>query len=391
MRPVTMAARVPYVRLTECVTNPARGTEPRKPDYDGACVSNVVPTLLGAGPNAQWPQWMPTGVRDAAAVVVIVLDGLGRHQLDARLPLAPMLGSMELRTLTTVCPTTTVTALTSIVTGATPGEHGLIGYRIDFAGSVVQMLRWADDRGDARRRVPPDIVQPCPSFLGTRVPVVSKAEFEGTAFTEAHLRGVRHRGWRAASSIPVEVGALVRGGEKFVYCYYDGIDKIAHERGFGDYYDAELRAADRLVADVAAAVPAGTAIVVTSDHGQVQVGDATKFLDDAVTRNVRHQSGEGRFRWLHVRDGAVDDVVAAAREKHGDEAWVMTRDELLDGGWFGRRVQPDVRRRCGDVAVIAHADVSFNDPAEHSAFDLQCRHGALTDAEIDVPLLTVTV
>lgn len=334
---------------------------------------------------------MPASLRDVDRVVVVVLDGLGRHQLASRTALAPMLSSMESRTITTVCPTTTVTALTSIVTGATPGEHGLIGYRIDFAGSVVQMLRWADDRGDARRRVPPDIVQPCPSFLGMRIPVVSKAEFEGTAFTEAHLRGVSHHGWRAASSIAVDVAALLRSGEKFVYCYYDGIDKIAHERGFGAHYDAELRTADRLVADIAAAMPAGSALVVTSDHGQVHVGEATKFLDESVTRGVRHQSGEGRFRWLHVRDGAVDDVVAAARTMHGHEAWVMTRDEMLDGGWFGPRVQPDVRRRCGDVAVIAHADVSFDDPAEHSAFDLQCRHGALTDAEIDVPLLTITV
>lgn len=373
------------------MTHVDSATQPRVPDYAGACVSNVVPTLLGVRRDGDWPAWMPTSLREVSRVVVLVLDGLGWHQLAERSSVAPTLAAMDGRMLTTVCPTTTVTALTSIVTGATPGEHGLIGYRIDFAGSVVQMLRWADDRGDARRRVVPEIVQPCPAFLGSRVPVVSKAEFEGTAFTDAHLRGVKHHGWRAASSIAVEVRNLLAAGEKFVYCYYDGVDKVAHERGFGAYYDAELRAADQLVADIIGMLPADSALVVTSDHGQVHVGDATKFLDDAVTAAVRHQSGEGRFRWLHVRDGATNDVIAAARAAHGHEAWVMSRDELLDGGWFGPRVHTDVRRRCGDVAVIARADVSFDDPAEHSAFDLQCRHGALTDAEIDVPLLVTAV
>ncbi len=58
-----------------------------------------------------------------------------------------------------------------------------------------------------------------------------------------------------------------------MYCYYGGIDKIAHERGFGPYYDAELRTADRLVGDLIDAVGPGTAVLVTADHGQVHVAD----------------------------------------------------------------------------------------------------------------------
>ena len=149
--------------------------------------------------------------------------------------------------ITSVAPTTTVTALTSITTGLTPGEHAMVGYRIDLGGHVVQMLRWGDDKGDLRSTYPPDLVQPCPPFMGAAVPVLSKAELEGSAFTEAHLRGSKPMGWRAASSIAVQVGQLLKAGHKFVYAYYDGVDKIAHERGFGEYYESELRNADRLV------------------------------------------------------------------------------------------------------------------------------------------------
>lgn len=366
---------------------------PRCPDYANACVTNIVSSLLGPRGTDELPGFFPAPVRHARQVVLLVLDGLGWHQLCDRLAarptLAPTLAAMHGGPITTVSPTTTVTALTSIATGATPGEHGLVGYRIDFAGRVVQMLRWGDAHGDARRRLPPRDVQPCPPFLGSSPPVLSKAEFDGTAFTESHLRGARMHSWRAASSIAVDVQHLLMRGERFVYCYYDGIDKIAHERGFGEHYDAELAAADRIVADIAAALPRDAVLLVTADHGQVMVGKHTMLLHDDVTRHLSHQSGEGRFRWLHALPGRIDDVVAAARSHHGADAWVMTRDEMIGGGYFGPRVTDVVRRRFGDVAVLAKNDASFDDPTDKTYFDLQCRHGSLTTAEIDVPFIAL--
>ena len=94
-------------------------------------------------------------------------------------------------------------------------------------------------------------MQPFAAFLGHDVPVISPAELETSAFTEAHLFGSRPVGWRAVSAIAVEIRRQLAAGERFVYAYYGGIDKTAHERGFGEFYDAELRFADRLVADVA--------------------------------------------------------------------------------------------------------------------------------------------
>ena len=157
------------------------------------------------------------------------------------------------------------------VKGLTPGEHGMMGYRMDLGGHVVQMLRWGDEKGDLRSTYPPDLVQPCPPFMGTSVPVLSKAELESSAFTEAHLRGSRPMGWRSASSIAVQVGQLLRSGQKFIYAYYDGVDKIAHERGFGEYYNAELRNADRLVGDVAEQLVPNSVLLVTADHGLAEM------------------------------------------------------------------------------------------------------------------------
>ncbi|MDO8363633.1 MAG: alkaline phosphatase family protein [Actinomycetota bacterium] len=359
---------------------------PTLPSYAGANVRGIVPALL-APRGAALPAWMPAPVHGARQVVLLVVDGLGWEQLQERRTLAPTLAALAGGPITTVAPSTTGTALTSITTGLTPGEHGVVGYRMEMAGEVLNVLRWSIGQGDSRRQIEPASTQPFTPFLGERVPVVSKAELEHSAFSEAHLRGGVPASWRAASSLPVLVGDLLRAGERFVYAYYDGIDKIAHERGFGAFYDAELQAVDRLVADVQAQLPPGAALLITADHGQVQVGDRLVTPHADVLRLCRIQSGEGRFRWLHARPGATAELLAAAREHHGAQAWVHSRAELIEAGWFGPVVSPPVAARYGDVALAAHAPISFDDPADSGPFPLVCRHGSLTSAEMLVPLL----
>jgi hypothetical protein len=361
----------------------------RLPSYEGANVSAIIPALFGPKGTRELPAWMPASVQGAKSVVLLVVDGLGWHQLTDHQHLAPTLTSMEGGSITTVAPTTTVTALTSITTGLTPGEHGMVGYRMDMGRHVMQMLRWSDEKGELRSTYPPEIVQPTPPFMGASVPVISKAEFENTSFTAAHLRGSRLFGWRAASSIAVQVGALLRENHQFIYAYYDGIDKIAHERGFGPYYDSELRTVDRLVGDIIEQLTPDSVLLVTADHGQVQVGANTIAPHADVIAGVAYQSGEGRFRWLHAVGGAVQDVVAAAQHHYADIAWVVTRDQAIDDGWFGPRVTDVARKRLGDVALVPFADTSFSDPADSGPFQLICRHGSLTAAEVDVPLLAM--
>ena len=362
---------------------------PTIPAYSGANLRGLVPALLRPRGVAA-PVWLPAAAATATQVVLLVVDGLGWEQLQERHDVAPTLAAMSGGPITSVAPSTTATALTSITTGLTPGEHGIVGYRMEIGGDVVNMLRWWGSHGDVRRQVEPTSTQPFQPFIGERVPVVSKAELEHSAFSEAHLRGSEPVGWRAASSLPVIVGDLLRRGDRFVYAYYDGIDKIAHERGFGPYYDAELRMVDRMVAELLALMPAGAVLLITADHGQVQVGERIVHPSAELLRLCRQQSGEGRFRWLHARPGAHQELLELAREQHGHHAWVHSRTELIEAGWFGPVVSPPVAARYGDVALVPFEPISFHDPADSGPFPLVCRHGSLTSAEMLVPLLAAT-
>ena len=359
------------------------------PAYGGASIDSLAPALLA--PGGQRPEWLPAPARDAAQVVLLVLDGLGWLQLCERPEVAPFLSSLVGGPITSVVPTTTATALTSIALGTPPAGHGVVGYRLRVEGpegdEVLNVLRWRTSRGDARESVPPLQFQPCPAFAGRDVPVVTRGEFLSTGFTIAHQSGTRQFGYALASSMVVEVGRLIGEGEPFVYAYYDGVDKIAHIHGFGPYFDAELRAADRLAADIAAALAPGAVLVVTADHGEVHVGAAVRPLGDDVLAETALVSGEGRFRWLHARAGREAALAATARARHGHEAWVWTTAELEQEGLFGGPLSPAVRGRLGDVALVPWAPISFGDPADTAEIHLVCRHGSLTAAEMLVPLL----
>ena len=369
-------------------------TSPRPvlPDYGGPNITGLIEALLS--PAGQRPGWLPGPLADAEQVVLLVVDGLGWLQLKERAALAPCLSSMTGDAITSVVPSTTATALTSITVGRPPAVHGIVGYKVAVEGptgpEVMNVLRWRTPSGDARGFVQPEEFQPLAPFGGRAIPVVSKAEFNGTGFTVAHQRGAPVSGWVAASSLAVDVRRLVEAGNPFVYAYYEGVDKVAHFNGFGDHYDAELRAVDALVEGLLDILPRGAALAVTADHGQVEVGDRVRVLEDEIVQRTRLISGEARFRWLHAvdqTDACIKELASVATDTYGANAWVVTLEVVEGDGWLGGRLSDRIRARLGDVAVVPHAPVGYLSPAENGEPHLRCRHGSLTPDEMFVPLV----
>ena len=351
-------------------------------------MDGVVPGLLQCIDGGSPPEWLPPSVARADQIVLVVLDGLGWEQIQQRRDRVPTLAAMDGGPITSVAPTTTSTALTSITTGTPPAVHGVVGYRMHVGeGAILNVLKWTTQAGDARDAVPPASVQTQPAFRGRVAPAVIRSEFLSTAFTAASLPGARLKGWRVPSTLVVEIGALLRAGERFVYGYYDGVDRVAHEFGLDGHYDAELGATDRLVADLIAVLPKGAALVLTADHGQVDVGRSVVPLHAEIAAETTLLSGEGRFRWLHARPGTADRVLARARSEYGDVAWVHSRDELEAAGWFGGPLPAAAAARLGDVALVPFEPIAFTDPADTGEVTLVSRHGSLTGAEMWVPLL----
>ena len=353
------------------------------PAYGGRCITAAIPGLL-AGVETEL---ISDPVASAPTVVMLVIDGLGWHQLRRNRSLAPVLAAANDRTppITTVAPSTTATALTSLTTGAAPSEHGLVGYRVPTSLGLLNALRWRAGGTDVRASLPADELQPVVPFCGQPAAVVTRAEFRHSGFTMAHLRGSAFRGWREVNEIAECVFGAVAAGFRLVFAYYDTLDKVAHEFGLGDHYRAALAEVERLAVELRTGLPGDTPLIVTADHGVVEVLEPLVMIDPEVTDLTTGWSGEARMLWLHARPGAQRQL-AGACERYAALAEIAPVSQVLDECWLGNHVSKAARGRLGDVALVPRGLQAFTMPDEDQPHHgLIGRHGGLTSEEMMVP------
>jgi hypothetical protein len=148
---------------------------------------------------------------------------------------------------------------------------------------------------------------------------------------------------------------------------------------------------------LAAKLPPHTLLLLTADHGMVDVAGEQHVdfsADPALIDGVAHTGGEPRMVHLYTEPDltgtGVERLVESWRKAHGARAWVLTRAEAVAAGFFGK-VSPEVEPRIGNVLVAAREPVAFYDtrrvPA--SALEVVGQHGSVTRAEREVPLLTL--
>jgi predicted AlkP superfamily pyrophosphatase or phosphodiesterase len=378
--------------------------QPLLPRYGAGSLADVVPSLLSGlgvpGVAASLP------VPAARRVCLLLVDGLGWNLLRAHAADAPFLASLaaSAEPITAVFPSTTAASLAAVGTGAPPGEHGVVGYTFRTPdGDLLNTLSWglhgAGQRVDLRERFVPEDAQPAPTAFeraeaaGVTVTVAAPREHRGSGLTRAVLRGGRFQGTHALGDLASgALDALAGDPPVLCYAYHADLDLLGHVYGPGSApWRFQLGHVDRLAETIAAGLPPDGALVVTADHGMVPVPEDSRVdvdTDPRLQAGVRLVGGEARARHLYTEPGATDDVRAAWTEVLGERAWVRTRDEAVEAGWFGPRVDDRVRGRIGDLVVAARGDLAVvRTGVEPTLSRFRGQHGSLTPDEQLVPLL----
>jgi hypothetical protein len=355
-------------------------------------VNGVDPLGLAGGPLA--------GVR---AVVVLLVDGLGHELLPLARPYAPTLADLmdgrlaggSLRAITTGFPSTTPTSLTSLGTGASPGSHGLLGFFLNIPGTdrVLNHIAWKDEP-DPLRWQPLATQFELAARAGIRTRVVSRPEYNGSGLTMAAFRGADYR---EASDVDSQARNMLAGladRPALVYGYLSDVDAAGHDFGVDSPQWREAVAlADRLVTVLVEGLTPGSALIVTADHGQLDIPFDRRFdldTEPGLRDGIRVVAGEARVRYLHTVPGARDDVLATWSGVLGDAAWVVSREEAIAAGWFGPVPEAHLQR-VGDVVAVCRDDyivlASRTDPPR--AQTMVAYHGSATPAEMMIPLVVV--
>lgn len=377
------------------VGRPRRLPEMIRPAYQRSTLADLLPSVcahLGV-PGCDDHLGLPASDR----YVIVLVDGLGWHLLRRAVRSADFLTSLlgDARPITAGVPSTTVTSLTSLGTGLTPGEHGMVGYtsRVPGIGRVLNALCW-DAPVDPRDYQPRKTIYERALAAGVAVTSVSPAHFAGTGLTIAALRGAEFVGFTNSSDdrqrAAMITDAALHGDRTLVYAYERDLDHAGHARGCesADWLDT-LTLIDRRLELIRASLPEEVIMIITGDHGMVDIPAGHRLIaedEPQLLVGVDAIAGEARFRQLYVDHENPRLVAARWADLLGERAWVRTRDDAIDDGWFGP-VEDRVLERFGHVLVAMRDDwaiMTRTQPREHGLVGM---HGSLTPAEMTVPLL----
>lgn len=366
------------------------------PAYQSTTLGELMPSIgahLGVAGFTEDAFRLPQSAR----YVVVLIDGLGWNLLRRAVREAPYLASLlgSAQPITSAIPSTTVTSLASLGTGLPPGQHGLVGYtsRVPATGEILNALTWESDPS-------PTAYQSKSTFFeraaetGIAVSSVALARFRGTGLTVAALRGASFVPFSEDSAEDLRIAliaeAALRGDRSIVYAYERELDHCGHVHGCNSatWLD-QLARIDAMCERLRAALPPQVTVIITADHGMIDIPPDQRIIaedDPALMAGVSALAGEGRFRQLYVDHERPHLVAERWRARLGELAWVRTRDEAIEEGWFAA-TDDRLRDRWGHVLIALRGDWAIMTRVFPREFTLIGMHGSLTPAEMLVPLI----
>ena len=383
----------------------------RLPNYRDGSIVNLMQSLLaglgasdaGRGAHGPLAALAPEEVANAGHVVLLVVDGLGRTQLESG-P-APALRASLRGTMTSVFPSTTASAVTTFFTGLAPAEHAVTGWFtwLGEIGSIVAPLPFTTRSG--RRDLASLGISAEDVFVGPGVfervraecHAVQPADLVDSSYSRAHTRGATPRGFQGLEALVDTVLDVVRHARRrtYVYAYWPVLDTLSHKFGASSTRTRRhLRAIDRGFERLRAGLAGtGTLLLVTADHGFVDIGPESRLnaasIPGLAPMLSRPLCGEPRLAYCYVRDDCRGDFAARAEERLNGAARVVDSASMIDEGWFGlAEPHPRLRERVGDFALVMRSDYVIRDRiAGEKRFRHLGAHGGVSRDEMEVPLI----
>ncbi len=403
------------------------------PHYSGYSIVNLAPTvaqLMGIrleGRTPALPKHLWTDLaHDVKCIVLLILDAVGYRQLqhyrDTESSLFSRLALKgRLVPITSVFPSTTVSALTSIWTGQPPLGHGFLGTKmlLPKQGVLANMLKMVPAAYGGGGKLEdwgwePDEFIRVPSLAarlgaaGIRTVAHTRLSFIGSSLTRIFLRGMDEvRGYVGLSDLWLNLRRTLTERQAnqrlFIDAYWGGVDNVGHVYGpTGAYLPSAMRHIARsFEEDFLARLPKeareDTLLIVTADHGQIATPpERVVHLPDHPALQetlLLPPAGESRAAYFYAKPGQKDALRDYVTEHLADRFALQETERALEIGLFGPlgALTPHLRARLGNMLLIAKDDsrLTMREKKKESGIQLRGHHGSLTPEEMLVPLLMV--
>ena len=341
----------------------------------------------------------PLRLSGKTKVVVILIDGLGAEQIMQRSGHAPWLNSHLNKSTITNCafPATTSANIASFATGATVGEHGLVGHKVwdRVADEQINLLIGWNERTDPKLWQPVQTIAEKAVSLGVDCNVIAATEYKNTPYTIATMRGanfVSADSWDEKFESARKI--IARPKRSLNYLYIPEMDKYGHRNGWtSPGWAAMLEELDALLRSFCSNLPKDTGVIITADHGMVETEKSRQLvLDDYYESSglVRFVGGDTRVNYVYLdNETSIDRVIQDLQPVSYAFDAVVTSD-AIEANWFGE-VSQAARNRLPEIMLLAKSNYTLYHSKyfKPRSFEMIAHHGSLTSAEIRVPLIQI--
>jgi len=350
-------------------------------------------------------------------VILMLVDALGYHLLremmdaDQSLVWSRLFDRALFSPITSITPSTTASALTTLWTGEGPAAHGIIGYEMwakEFGMVINNILHspvsaWRDVGGLARSGFNAHDFLDMP-LLGTHL----KAHgVPSTAFLHS---SIGHSGLSVMQLEDVNLNLYVdeadlcvgladfvnsrAGIREYIYVYYSHVDTLMHRysaenprvtlqfTAFSNLFEKAF------LEKLSNSIAANTLLILTADHGSMTTPRDHRYdlqnHSELLDCLVMQPTCENRLAFLYIKPGRENEVRTYFERTWPDEFILMDPDTALDEGLFGGGPLKDqARDRLGNLIAAAKGNAYLWWAKKPNP--MAGRHGGLSSKEMLVP------
>jgi hypothetical protein len=396
-------------------------------DYQGGSILNLPSSIsqwLDAGPFGASPLHPELSITKATGIqriILVLVDALALQRLqrwmeDGTAPVWSKLAQNgQLAALTSVIPSTTSSALTSLWTGRSPAEHGVVGYEIWLKeyGVVSNMIlhtpiTFENDSGSlARAGFNPEQFLNLPTLgahlasHGIRAYAMQHRSIIRSGLSQMFLKDVDVHGYLTPTELWVNLRHLVEANPRlrqYFWVYTGQIDHYSHyyhpddERVAAEFGEFSRSFEQHFLGRLSPNLRKGTLVLLTADHGMI-------VTQKSAQRDLRNHpdlsrllhilpTGEHRLMYLFIKPGQDQRVRSYFNQAWPGQFVFLDPTEAIHRGLFGLGTpHPLLTERLGDLIVAARGDAYLWWANKDNP--LIGQHGGLSADEMIVPFLSV--
>lgn len=337
----------------------------------------------------------PLTLGSKRSVCVILVDGLGTVNLKAAGAHASFLNSQ--RTEQAMCwfPATTATSIAAFGTASDPCTNGFLGYQVLHRPTDTQLnllSGWADYEAGMHYQELETIAEMALA-QGIDFETIAPRAYERSGFTAATMRGSNFRGVDSIAERFELAGKLLReSNNRVIYLYIPELDQIAHAFGTSSTrWLNHLEDIDSLLQNFIAKTPKSAGVILTADHGVVDIDQANHiYLDEFISADaLRYIGGDTRSLFVYLKKlEDISNVKKSLQDQLGESCYVLEPEDLIVAGYWKElgakslEVSPDFLILAKKKVALFHRDF-----AKPKSLLMVGHHGSISHDELSIPII----